>query len=106
MQAQHVDGSYDRNIRAYKLVAPLVPRKVPNPASSSSTVIFTSRFPEKEGLGPRLRFDAYCEEDSLKVTFPDVDRVAVQELLDIAQKVLWKALFASIRSGGTTSNDM
>jgi hypothetical protein len=83
-QGRRADGSYGLNVHAFILVVPLYAVYAP------SSVVFTFRFPGKEELGPRLRFNAYWGAISGKITFPDVDNSAVQELLSIARKVAWK----------------
>ena len=86
-QGQRADGSYGLNIHALILVVPLNP--TPFSCEPCSTVVFTFRFPGQEELGSRQRFDACWVGDSGKLGFPEVDRSAGQELLSIAQKVVW-----------------
>lgn len=89
-QGQRADGSHGLNIYAFILVVELYPSDIiSNQVCAPSTVVFTFRFPEKEDLGPHLRFDAYWEEISHKITFTNVNSSAVQESLSIAQKVFW-----------------
>jgi hypothetical protein len=88
-QGRRADGSYGQNIHAIILVVPLAPNANTHDLDRPSTVVFAFRFPGKEELGPRLRFDAYWHQKSRGLTFPSVNSSAVQELLRIAQQVVW-----------------
>jgi hypothetical protein len=53
-------------------------------------VVIRFRFPDKEDLGPRRRFDACWYQKSYKLKFPSLAGSEVQELLNIARQVAWK----------------
>lgn len=89
-QGQRSDGSYGLNIHAIILVVPVAPNGNTFKLRRPSTVVFAFRFPGKEELGPRLRFDAYWHQKSRSLTFPSVDDSAVQDLINIARQVVWK----------------
>lgn len=93
-QGQCAGGYNGRNIHALILVVPLVTKADSSRFRYPSTVVFAFRFPGKEELGPRRRVDAYWHhdsrhQDSRRLIFPSADGSAVQELLKIAQKVVW-----------------
>lgn len=85
-QGYRADGSYGQHIHALILVLPLASEE----RGYRSMVVIRFRFPGKEELGPRRRFDAYWYRKSYKLKFPALAGSAVQELLDIARQVVWK----------------
>ncbi|KAM0711123.1 hypothetical protein Q7P35_001862 [Cladosporium inversicolor] len=98
-QGKCAGGYNGRNIHALILVVPLVTKANSSRFRYPSTVMFTFRFSGKEELGPRRRVDAYWHhdirrlQDSRRLIFPSVGGSAVQELLKIAQKVVWTGSF-------------
>jgi hypothetical protein len=92
-QGPRADGQTSQNIHALVLVVPMY-GPIGMPMWPSPTAIFRFKFPDKEELGPRLRFDcywdAYAENYAENLHFPSEDGSAVQQLLSMAKQADWR----------------